>query len=561
MSWRDQVGGLAKAALQGAASVVRGVVNESTNRDFDDWLEKAARGAQEAGNDGTKELDPAEVAERQALHFDPFDLVSMMGYRERPSPMTYQAMERVGRTVPVLADIVKTRTDQVVMFCQRQPDRHASGFEVRPRDPDAKYTKKVQKRCTELEEFLLNCGRMDDAAPGQVTSLVDFAKMFIPDSLIFDQGTFEVVPDRKGRPAYFAIVDPSTIRLLDPGYRDPGDPFAVQVINGSIVADFKLDELAFCVRNPRSGIRTKGYGFSEIESLVREITGFLWSMDYNRRFFTQGSATRGILNFKGSITDKQLRAFRRHWYAMVSGVHNAWRTPVTNAEELQWVSMQMSNRDMEYSAWMDFLIKVSCSRYNIATEEVGFQYGNTGQSQAMGQAPFEEKIKASKDLGLRPLVVWFFRCLTDHLLSRIDPAFEAVPVGLDAKGEAEEAALLKEQTSVYMTIDEAREAADMEPIGEERGGNVIENQIWLQWFQGQQAAQQQQQAGQGGPEDPNQGYDPQAAPGDDDGFGFQDQMDLEEPEAEAASPAPSAELGKSRDRPLVARYTLEFEQP
>ncbi len=479
---------------RGAHAVSKAVDPTGTaNREFDEWIEKSATGAAKAGNTGNHTPDPDADA-RKALHFDPFDLVAAMGYRERPSNLSYKAMERAARTVPVLADVINTRVNQVVMFCERQEQPGMPGLRVRPKDDDQKLTKKVQKRCYELEELLLHTGHYDQSKPHQTTGLGEFAKMFVFDSLAYDQAVMEIVPDGKGDPAYFAIVDASTIRLLDPAVRDKMDSFAVQVINGVIVQDFTRDELAFCVRNPRSGIKSFGYGLSEVETLVKQITHFLWAIDFNSNFFRHGAATRGVLNFKGTLPDKQLRAFRRQWYSMVAGINNAWRTPITNAEDLQWINMQMSNRDMEYSQFMDFLIKVVCSRYLIATEEVGFSYGNTGQTQSMGHAPIEEKLRASHDRGLRPLVRWFFEQLNKHFLAKIAPDYEVVPVGLDDTSQEDEAELLTKQVASFMTLDEAREVKGWELLGEEKGGHLILNPTYLQYIMSKEQQEQQAQA-------------------------------------------------------------------
>lgn len=522
MSWLDDLGTMASAATKvGAAAMQNWVAvqeDERRMREFDERIAKAAREAKASGKDGTHALHPniAGVPDRdpKAIHFDPFDLVAAMGYRERPTALTYAAMEMIGYGVPVVADVIGARVKQVQMFCELPEDRYSSGFRVRRRDwRDRKPTKKDEKRARGLEQLLLHTGYHDYKEPHKTVSLSEFAGTFIHDSLTYDQAVFEAVPDRLGRPSYMALTDPSTIRLLDPGARSPGDPFCVQVINGAIVTSFTHDELAFCIRNPRSGIRSYGYGTSEIETLVKEITGFLWGMDYNRKFFTQGSATKGVLNFKGTIPDRHLQSFRRQWYAMVSGVTNAWRTPITNAEELQWINMQMSNRDMEYSAWMDFLIKIICARYNIATEEVNFSYGNTGQSQAMGSAPIEEKLKASRDLGLRPLVRWLFVQLNRYFLQRIDPDFEAIPVGLDEKGVEAETDLLQKQTKVYMTVDEARAAVELPPLPDGQG-EVILDPTWLQFVQGKEA-----QAGF------DEGEEEPPMPDDDGGFAVADEDD------------------------------------
>lgn len=473
----------------------------------DDFIAKAAAQAAAAGNDGSHE----PTREPKGLHFDPFDLVSATGYREKPSAVTFSALSSIAWTMPVVADIVRTRTNQAAMFARVPEDRHSPGFKVRLRDwRTGKVTKAVERRQQELERVLLDTGYVDAKTPWKAVPLEVFARQFIGDSLAFDQATFEIVPDRRGRPAYWSNVDASTIRLVDPGARSEGDVFAVQTIAGSIVADFKPEELAFCIRNPRTSVRSHGYGTSEAETLIREITGMLWGMEYNRRFFSHGSATKGILNFKGSVPEKHLQAFRRQWYSMVSGVNNSWRTPITNAEELQWISLQMSNRDMEYGAWMDFLIKIACARYQIAPEEVNFSYGNTGQSSAMGQPSNEEKLKASKDLGLRPLVRFLFTSLNQHVLWRIDPDFEAVPVGLDARGPEAEADLATKQGAAFLTIDEIREQYGLEPLGKDRG-DCLTNPTWLQYVQGKEQAAM----GGGGELGPDgQPIDPNAPPDD-----------------------------------------------
>ena len=45
----------------------------------------------------------------------------------------------------------------------------------------------------------------------------------------------------------------------------------VQVWQGSIIRAFKYSELGFCIANPRTDIRSNGYGYSEIEQLINVI--------------------------------------------------------------------------------------------------------------------------------------------------------------------------------------------------------------------------------------------------------------------------------------------------
>jgi len=43
------------------------------------------------------------------------------------------------------------------------------------------------------------------------------------------------------------------------------------------------------------------------------------------------------------------------WYSQLASIQNAWKTPILNSDDIQWVSMHSANREMEYAAWMDWL--------------------------------------------------------------------------------------------------------------------------------------------------------------------------------------------------------------
>jgi hypothetical protein len=127
----------------------------------------------------------------------------------------------------------------------------------------------------------------------------------------------------------------------------------------------------------------------------------------------------------------------------------------------------------------------------------------------MGQAPIDEKLQASRDLGLTPLVRWFFAQIDRHFVQRLHPDFELVPVGLGRDSATGETELLTKQTAVYLTVDEARQEVGKAPLPDGRG-EVILNPTWLQFAQGKDAAAQGM--GPGGPEDGPGGPGP-----DDDG--------------------------------------------
>lgn len=432
---------------------------------------------------------PPQAAEQdpRGLLFDPFALIDQLGYRDRPSGLTYNTLREMAKRVPTVTAITQTRLTQVSAFAQRQTDLRDPGFTVALRDTKAHPSKQDKIRMRQLEDWILCTGSRWQ--PGR-DDFKTFLRKIVRDSLDLDQACFEVVRNRKGIPAEFYALDGATIRMADvpPGaevYQDPNQVKYVQVYDEVIITEWAAHELCFGVRNPRSDIRANGYGFSELEMLINTVTATLWAFEYNKRAFSQGSLVNGVMNFKGAVADKKVDAFRRQWKMMMAGVDNSHRVPMTNVDDLQWIDFGKNNRDMEYNAWMDFLIKVICSVYQFDPAEINFVYGNTGQSQAMFQAPVEAKLQSSKDRGLRPLLKDVARWMNEYLIWPIDPTFEFRFMGMDTKSSKDAIDQQKTESEFLKTIDELRAENDMDPLPDGKG-QIILSQIWLQNSQGMQ---------------------------------------------------------------------------
>ena len=159
MGIRDDLRKSLGSGLGAASDWIDNRRDERRLSEFDDRINKAAKAARADGNGGNHELkvgkDEAPIREPKAIHFDPFDMVAAMGYRERPSALTFTAMEMIGRGTPVIADIIGTRVKQVSMFCDIPEDRHSPGFRVRSRDWRNKTPTKAMKKESERLERLL----------------------------------------------------------------------------------------------------------------------------------------------------------------------------------------------------------------------------------------------------------------------------------------------------------------------------------------------------------------------------------------------------------------------
>lgn len=280
--------------------------------------------AQDTDANAPAPTEPAE-GDPKSLFWDPFAVMEQLGYKEKPSSISYGTLNAMVWKTPIIQAVINTRIDQVVSFCKQSHDRYDMGFKFQKRgEPTKVLTPGERKWSEQMSSMVMRTGITDN--PRGRDNFATFTNKFIRDSLVYDQGCFEIVPNKLGQPAEWYAVDSALIRQADGTNIKPkaGDPATryVEIYDGMVVTEYTQNELCFGIRNPRSDIRAFGYGTSELEMLVNTVTSLLWAWEYNQRGFSQGSASKGILNFKGAVPDKQLKAFRRHWYQMLSGVQN-----------------------------------------------------------------------------------------------------------------------------------------------------------------------------------------------------------------------------------------------
>lgn len=527
-------------------------------------------------------MKPEEAARGlRTQMFDPLAVQYAMGFKDRKYSLTYDVLKRIPHQVSVISAILQTRCNQVATFSVPYRASKSVGFVIKHKDPSHLTTKSEQEFIKDLEMFIYNCGY---AAPNphNTTKRDDFEtflKKIVRDSLQYDQACVEVVPDRRGQPYEFMAVDAATIRIaandsvygpnetwhgrsqaysgrllaemdqapnrhpyralkLYEGTRYDKRADFVQVINGQIENVYTRDELVFGVRNPRTDIYIQGYGYGELEQLVTTVTAQLYAEEYNRRFFSQGSAPKGILNFKGdTMTPDQLEGFRRQWRANLEGVDNSWRTPILQSEQgVDWIDLNPTNKDMEYGSWLEYLIKITCGVFLIDPAEINFDLKG-GQSQTpLFESSQEWKLKASRDRGLKPLLRFIAKQINEHIISQIDDHFVFDFAGLEELTEQEKHTLRTEQVASYLTLNEVRRSDDLPDL---EYGDMPMNPAYLQAMQikaqqeqqdqqmemqqaqmeAQEAANAQAMGAEGGAEEGGEQEDTVAAPQYSDSFG------------------------------------------
>ena len=444
----------------------------------------------------------------KSAFFDPLSLQYALGYKDRRYNLTYETLKRVASQLSIVSAIINTRIAQIASFSAPYRTTKSLGYIIRHKEAERLTTNSERRFIQQLEAFISSCGEPGRENPFtriKRPKFEHFLKQVVRDTLTYDQLTFEVVPRNNGIPFEFRAVDASTIRIASPD-RDTGTAVShsyhqrnlipgmtgptpyrygnmyvgqqygremlphetvqyVQVINGQIENVYNDNELSFGIRNPRTDIYVQGYGFGELEQLITIITSLLYAEEYNRRFFTQGAHPKGILNFKGdNWTPDQLEAFRRQWVAQIAGAENAWKTPITQSEGLEWVNMQLTNQDMQFNIWIEYLLKVTCGVFLMDPAEINFDLHGGVQQTPLFESSQEWKLKASRDRGLKPLLRFIAGLINEHIIDRIDDHFVFEFIGLDELTEQEKHDMMKEQISTYMTLNEGRRTLDLPDI-------------------------------------------------------------------------------------------------
>ncbi len=443
--------------------------------------------------------DPSDPGPK-SFFTDPFQYLDHqgIGYREQPNELTYGTLKAMSERDVIISGVIQTRQNQVASFCERPRNKYAVGFGVFPKNKERKLTDSERNHMRDLECFLLNTGvnRNDERDDFET-----FIRKIVRDTLRFDQVNFEMIPRRNGKPHSFVAVDPGTIRILKPKKKKGGPsrtpeeylrPKYAQIVQGRVVTEYNEDELAFGVRNPRTDLYVGGYGMSEVELLILAVTAHLWAEEWNRKVFSQGSTTKGVFAVKGNIPPMQMEAFKRMWVQQISGVSNAWRTPIINADDAQWINLQPTNMEMGYAQWIEYLIKVITGIFQIDPAEINFDMRGGFQQAPMFMTTNEAQQKVSKDKGLNPLLRFIERLINKKIISKIDEDYEFQFVGIDQKSEEQAIQLRMQEVQNYKKLNEVREEDDLPPVS---GGDIILNPVYTAHLQFQQQLAQEQPEG------------------------------------------------------------------
>lgn len=384
-------------------------------------------------------------------------------YWERPSGLSFDSLRMMVNQTPILNAVIMTRVRQVQRFCRiAESGNDAPGFEIRHVDREHQLTKSEKESVQLLNRFVMNCGwemkpRKRKALRRDAFS--QFMARSVRDSLTMDSAAIELEWKRDknhGIDGFYA-VDGATIRLCtEEGYRGDDEIFALQLVQGQITTAYSFEDLIYECRNPRSDVTAAGYGLSETELLIRVVTGYINAMTYNIKGFDSNAIPKGMLHLNGNYDQKDIQAFKMYWNSMVKGINNAWSLPVMISKDQEskasFEAFGVSHDEMAFSKWMTFLTSIICALYGMSPAEINFDSFSGGNSSPLAGSDTGEKIAASKDSGLRPLLSYYENTISDFLISEFSENLVFRWTGLDP----EDADKKHEMRKLILTVNEAR---------------------------------------------------------------------------------------------------------
>lgn len=386
--------------------------------------------------------------------------------------LSYAALRRLCRT-PQVAAIIRTRQNQGSEFTKEQIDPFAAGWKLSPEDPKKKVTAKMRSDMDYVRALVKSAG-----GPWFQGGLEGFVRAIIRDTLMYDKVNFEIVPDPySGLPVAFIPVDPETIRRCEPSKEDKDKErwdFAgysySQWIDGDEKARFTHSQMAWGTRNPRTELGVVGYGHPEMEELIFIVSSIINSMASNAANYMTGINGNAIGVFKTRMGKERFQQVERMVHAALSGPRQNRKTPFiqvdpTIGEEIDFKTLNNpSNDDMQYTDWINFLLKTICAVYCIDPAEMGYVFGNEGtKNQQYANSPLDRIIN-SKERGLRPLMRAIASWINYWVIQPYWPDLRFDFVGFDAQSAKDRDESDFKAVERWKTANDCRIERNYEPL-------------------------------------------------------------------------------------------------
>lgn len=408
--------------------------------------------------------------------------------QQLPSGLPLELIRRMAR-LPVPATVINIAIHELAEMCHPQKNEQGLGLRVRPIDDSRPPTRAQERRIREIEKVLFRGG-----GKFQSGGLDGWCRRVMRDSLTYDAAASQVLFTRGGLPYGLFALDARTIRRAPPTDEQIrtgrwGDAGYVQIVRNREERRWSPEAFMYGVRRPRTEWDAFNYGFSELEEIAGVIRALTLAENFNTLAFTSGVQSSQIIAILSDMDEESFDAYKRDIDANLSAASAKRRTPIiqlsaADREQLQAVNLTMSNREMEFQAWLHYLMKFVWAAYGMDPVLGNFMFGNEGQTNSLATASHQERITAAHVRGSRPRARALARWLTEAIVWKFDPELMAEFGGYDVEDEAENINNAVKQLSNFMTLNEIRARFDLPEDPDEELGRLVLNPYYFQaWAQ------------------------------------------------------------------------------
>lgn len=223
-------------------------------------------------------------------------------------------------------------------------------------------------------------------------SFRSFIERILEDELVLDAGVIEKEFNGKGLPIALYDMDAAEIRVVeDWDGSDQGAARYYWVQDSQVKAAYTNDELVYIVQNPATH---RAVGLSPLEVLYEVIEQEMEAMRYNASQVRQ-TAPPGILNLGRNAGRSQVEQFKAYWEMEVAG--RATTAITGGTEGVEFVSMGMNQKDMQFLEWVNYLCRKIAAVFMISPQDIGILFDINKSTSQTQQA-------LSEDRGLRTLL-------------------------------------------------------------------------------------------------------------------------------------------------------------
>ena len=421
----------------------------------------------------------------------------------------------------LIAAILRARGNTMSMFGRLKKDRFDIGIEctIKPEYEDVLTPDqliKIQERMAKSTALMLNCGSNEGVATEERMLLSEYFQISSINGLSFGRFATEVIYQENdmGMKAFhrFRPVDAGTImRAVKEGeYADDvrrssiklleelnnskldattalaGSYSWIQVVEGIPRQAFTQDEMLVCNLFPSTDIEHNGYPLTPLDTIMQAVTTHISIETYNRLYFQNGRATKGMLVIQSDEIDQStIEGIKQQFNASINSVGNSFRTPifgVSSEDNVTWVAMNAQKKDGEFQFLYDSVARNILSAFGMSPDELpGYGHLSKGTNQqSLSEANNEYKLTAARDTGIRPLILRFQDFLNEKIFPIVDPELAEICTinlsGLDADTRQDEALRLQQDMPLHMTMDEVMDYVDKKAVGKHLAGDISFNE-------------------------------------------------------------------------------------